>query len=1327
MVKNIIKKISALFLFLCISSSLFSLQNYKFKRISVDEGLSQGNVNCMVQDKHGFMWFGTKDGLNRYDGYSFKIYKPNDSIPGSLSHNNIWALFVDRDSVLWVGTDGGGLNRYDRASDSFTSYNHKENDPFSLCHNSVYAIYEDKLGYLWVGTFGGGVSVMDKKTGRFIEHYKNDPTKRSSLSANKIRVIFEDLEGELWIGADEYTYGGLNKFDRKKKQFVRYQHDPNNPNTIGSNIVLDVLVDKDSTFWLGSWAAGISHYNPRTKENKVYKHDPNDPNSISSNETFSFCRDRKGRLWVTTRNGLDMYDEEIDGFVHFKNDPLIPTTITQDIVISLYEDVFGVLWIGFEGGGLCTYDTEAKQFEHYVRDYKNPNSLINNNVTAFLEDKKGNIWVGTSGAGISIFNLKTDNVTQLRHIPDNPNSLGHYNVNYIFEDSKGIIWIGYNGGGLDRYDPETAMFKHYTEEEGVENSLSNNSIFCIDEDPDGNIWLGTYGGGINRFDPVTEKFYNYPIDTENDMNDVAWTLLVDSDGLLWVGSGGHGLLYYEKSADKFIYYKKDENANSISHNVVMDLAEDQNGYLWIGTGGAGIDRLDTKTMEFKNFSSKNGLVNDMVSSIVIDEFNTLWVATIKGLSKFEFRDSVTYIKNFDKFDGLQDNSFNPHSKLLSKNGHVYLGGVNGFNRFYPSKIVDNRSKPLITLTDFSIFAESQGPRVEGSKIDKAIWEVDEIDLSYTDYSFAFEFAAIHFAAPSKNSYEYKMEGFDEDWMSTTADRRYASYTNLPGGEYYFKVRAKNSDGVPAAEELSVKINISSPYYKTFWFWAIVVVVITLLVFAYIRYRESEAKKQRIILEQKVHEAVSELEKQKEEIIHQNQELQKRKEQDELQNWYTSGLADFGEILRKNKDDLNSLGNDILESLVNYIGAIQGGLFVLNDEDLYDKHLQLVSSFGYDSASYSRKRLEIGEGLVGTCFKDKEVKHLTEFPDNYLKIYSGLGECTAKELLIVPLKLDELIYGVVEIASLKGFRPIDIKFVEKLGESITSTIFTAKISIKTNYLLEQSRQQAEELKAQEEETRQNIEEMQANREEALRIKSEVTGYMNSVNHTVIRGDFNLEGELEYANTKFLDLMGYSSKEAYKMNVLDFFFNEEREAFEERWSELVNGGHHIEEYFTHKTKDSSIKLLSTFTSVKDVNGLIVKILYLGLSVEGGIPQKNSASGYSMVDKFLMRVELDADGAIIMANNLFVKFLSLEDRDIHELMFDSLLNESKHVEFDEKFESLIETKKPFYLEIIRPDENGDKVVKHLYFDIAINDIGDIIKIIAIEVNSDDIDSIE
>lgn len=1303
------------FLIACYSTiSAIAQNDFNFKRLTVDNGLSDGVINCIVQDYDGFIWFGTQDGLNRWDGYEFKVYKPDDTKTDTLCHNVVKSLYVDKDSILWVGTGGGGLSRYNREKDNFKSYRFIEkdpNNPENLTNNSVFSIFEDKFGMIWVGTMGGGVCVIDKKLDKVVQVFQNNPKDPHSLSQNSIRAIFEDPWGELWVGVDDYANGGLNKYDRKRKRFDRYQHDPEDSTSLGSNIVLTVLVDVDSTFWVGSWAGGISHFDPRTGTAKVYKNDPDDPHSISSNETFAFKRDRKGRLWVSTRNGLDIFNDKTERFHHFKNDPLEKSSLIQDVIVALYEDRSGVMWIGAEGKGINYYDTESKQFHHYKNDYKNPQSLAYNDVYAIAEDSRDLIWVGTKGGGISVMNKRSKKFTHFKHDPENEHSISNNSVNVVFEDSKGNMWFGFNGGGVDKYVPSSGMFTHYDEDKSDSTALSNSSIYCIEEDNDGYIWLGTFGGGVNRLNPNTGVFKTYTIDPVIEMSNVAWAMLVDSDGQLWVGSSGHGLLRYDKKEDKFDFFEQTESGvNSISHNVVSVIIEDDYGYLWIGTGGAGVDKLDKKNMSFQNFSVSDGLISDMIASLEKDDNGDLWVSTSKGISKFSISDSSYSFKNFDKYDGLQDNNFNPRASCKSKDGMLYMGGINGFNIFHPDSIYDNQTPPIVQLTDFSLFNVSQGPDVEGSKIENSIWATDEIKLSYEDYSFSFEFSALHFAASDKNGYKYMMENFDEDWISTTSERRFANYTNLSGGEYFFKVRATNNDGLAASEDLSIKIIIDPPYWETWWFWTIIGIAVSALIFGVFRLRERQSKLQKTELQRKINNAIREVEKQKTEIVKQNDELQKRKEEDAIHQWFTEGLANFAEILRNNKDNIDLLSRDILSNLVSYVGAVQGGLFVVNEDDPHDVFLQLVASYAYDSETYNRNRFEIGEGLVGLCYKDKDIKHFKDFPKDYLTIHSSLGKSTANELLIIPLKLDELIYGVIEIATLKEFRKIDIEFIEKLGESITSTLFTAKINIKTQLLLEQSRQQAEELKAQEEETRQNIEEMEANREEALRIKSEVVGYLNSVNHSVIRADFDLDGSLTYANSKFLDYMGYKSKEAYKLSVGDFFMGDERENFLEQWEGLLNGSRHIEEKFNHKTKEGSVVLLSTYTAVKDLNGEIQKILYLGLDVEG---QMATPCQHEMkiVDKLIIHFELDSEGTISNPNNRFIDTVGIPVDELDDLHFSSLLKEDDLGEFDNLFAKLKETQEPFYFTFKR--KTLDKELTHnLYFE-AISEEGEIEKI--------------
>ncbi|MFQ3579345.1 MAG: two-component regulator propeller domain-containing protein, partial [Bacteroidales bacterium] len=1217
------------------------------------------------------MWFGTQDGLNRYDGYQIKVFKPENDNPHSISHNIVKAFCESSDGILWIGTDGGGLNMYDRKTEQFKAFKHDPNDPFSISNNSVYAVFEDKDGHIWVGTFGGGVCRMNKERTSFTR-YVYDPKDPYSLSGNSIRAIFEDPEGSLWIGVDG---GGLNKFDPQKKRFIHYRHDPNDPESLASDIVLCVLVDYEGYFWVGSWAGGISKFNPKNGKTIRFKHNPLDPKSINGNETFMFCQDHKKNLWVCTRNGLDRYDKTTNTFIHYKNDPLINTSLSFDVVISLFEDRSGVLWVGTEGGGLSKVDLKKKPFYHVANDYKKKSSLSSNEVVYITQQSDGRFWVATLGGGANLGDPYTNTFELYKFDPNNPNSIASDRVQVIMEDSKGNIWFGTNGFGVTRYNPKTNKYTRFYEDRNDLSKLSNNAIFGIIEDRQGYIWLCTWGGGINRFNPSTETFQRYTIDAQNQMKDVGVCLYEDSDGIIWCGTNGHGLLKYEKSKDKFKYYELNKDANSsISSNVVFYITETLDGSLWIGTGGAGVDKFDKKREIFTNINkAKDGLISDVISSIVPDDKGRLWIATNKGISLYDIKTSKI-IKNFDRMDGLQDNSFNQSAAFKTRKGEIFMGGGRGFNYFHPDSIQNNKVSPKVVLTDFKIFNRSVKAG-ESNILKYSITETQQIKLSYKYNSFSFEFSALHFAVPSKNKFKYMMEGFDKDWIETTSDRRFASYTNLPGGDYTFKVIASNNDGVWSEQGVDLKIKIIAPFWQTIWFYILCGLVLVALLYLIIKVREKASLKQKLELQERINNAVAEVEKQKAEILEQNLELQKRREEDQKRQWFNEGIAKFTDIMRENKDNLNKLSFNVLRNLIRHIDAIQGGIFIINDDNEQDLYLELIASYGYNQEKNEEKRIEIGQGLVGICYKEKKLNKLDNLPDNYLTVESTLGHSTPAQLLLVPLKLDELVFGVIELATFNHFTEIQIDFIQKLSENLTSQLFATKITDKTQKLLLQSQKQAEELKKHEEESRQVIEEMQANKEEAQRLKQEAMGYINSMNHSIIRADFNLDGILTYANTRFLDFFEYNSKEAYGMHITDFFNDEEKADFQEKWDALLNGSKHIEEKYYHKTKTGNIWLLSTFTTVKDLHGNITKVLYMGLDINEETKIRTiTEKELHAIDSFLIRVVLDRSRTIIEANQNFKNVFKLEDVDIQDLHFDMLLPSNSLETFDAKWQKIV-----------------------------------------------------
>lgn len=1265
-------KVIASIIVICLLSlgRLFAFEqpDLKFERLTIDQGLSQGNINAIIQDRNGFMWFGTQDGLNRFDGYEYVVYKPDPNNPRSISSNVIKALHETSDGHILVGTAGGGLCVYHPDTDDFSVYKNDESDLSSLSYNSVYSVFEDKDSVIWVGTFGGGVCVFNQKTESFTRFQYNakDP---NSLSGNAIRAIFEDKQGELWIGVDG---GGLNKYDPIKKRFIRYQHNPADPESLASDIVLTVMVDNEGFFWCGSWAGGISKFDPKTGKTICFKHSANDPNSVNSNETFAFCQDRQNRIWVSTRNGLDILDQSTGKFYHYLNDPLIATTLSLNVIISLFQDKSGVFWVGTEGGGLNKVDLQKKKFKHYQQDYKNPNSsLASNEITCITEDTRSNYWIGTKSGGVNVVQFENKS---FRTINAEKNGLSSNFINCVIEDRNGIYWLGSNGGGLNRYNMTTGELKVFKEDLTNPNAIHNNAIFSLVEDRFGDIWIGTYGGGISRYIPSENRFKNYTIDASNQMSNVVLTLVEDANGTIYGGSLGHGLVEYDRDKDKFIYYETDpQNKNSISSNTITTLYIGKDGTIWIGTGGAGFDKFDRKNKTFTNYNTKKGLVSDNISAILEDGKGNLWITTVKGMSKFNIKEGK--FRNFDRLDGLQDNDFVANSAYLNKKGDMFFGGGRGLNVFYPDSIVDDTTKPQIVITSFKIFNELVTPG-KGSVLEKSITLTDTIELSYLQKNFSFEFSSLHYASPTKNKYKYKMEGFDADWYDASPDRRFAAYTNLPGGTYTFRVIGSNNDGIWNEEGASITIIIHPPFYSTWWFYTIVALLIGSGVFVFFKHKEKQNILHKAELQNQINEAIGEVEKQKKEILVQNEELQKRQEDDKKRQWFNEGIALFSEILRKNKDDISSLASETLSNMIRYIGAIQGGLFVLNDEKAEHKYLQLIASYGYDESASERKRIEIGEGLVGNCYIEKKTKTLTQLPEGYLKIESSLGSTVPRCIVLIPLRMDELIFGVIEISSLREFSEFEISFLEKLAESVTSQLFTTRISMKTAELLAQSQLQAEELRSQEEEARQNIEEMQANREEAVRLKSEALGFINSMNHSIIRADFQLDGTLSYANTRFLDYFGYKSKEARLMHVTDFFEDADKSSFRQKWSDLLKGSKHIEERFNHKTKTGNISLLSTFTTVKDITGELQSVLYLGLDVSdnSGQTSRSYEEALERLNSIFITIHVSPEGLIHSVNKKFETIYGFEKEEVLEVNIRSFISDTRLAEFEDMWDRCI-----------------------------------------------------
>lgn len=866
-------KYSLMFLcfLLCVRVTYSQNRELIFEKISIEEGLSQVYVNSIIQDKKGFIWIATQDGLNKFDGYVFKVYKPDSKSDNSLRSNVIKTLFEDFEGNIWIGTAGGGLSCFDPVKERFTNY---LNDPFnksSLSNDDVYAIYQDKDSIMWIGTYGGGLNKFYPKTGVFISymHSAEDP---HSISGNTIRAINEDNSGNLWIGVDE---GGLNKFDKRTAKFRHFLHDETNVNTVCSNVILTIYKDSQGKLWIGTYGGGFDIFDPVTEMFLHYKTSLTS-NSLSHDIVWAFNEVDDSQMWIGTRGGgLNIFNQNTNSFSVFKKNSYKEASLTDNNILSITKDKSGVVWIGTETNGVCKVDSKIKRFN--ILRANTSNGILNNNIMSLIEDKLGRVWIGTRGGGISIIDK---NGTISNFFPEVAKKEGFENILSMVFDGDSCIWLGTDGNGFFKVNIFTgAVLNKYKFDPTNKNSLSNNAVTSLYMDTDNILWIGTYGGGLNKFDTKKGKFRNFPIDYTNFMKNVVWNIYSDQSGIIWVGTGGKGLMRIDKKTERYIFFENIFNdPTSISNNVVLSIAEAKDGTIWVGTGGGGLNKFDRENGVFSSFTMKDGLPNDMILGIAEDNNGNLWLSTYNGISCFNPENKRFH--NYFETDGIADNTLNERAYLKSKEGELFFGSINGVTHFYPDSIKSNSFLPPVVFTDFKIFNKSVGinEHINGTVIlKKSITTTKVIELSYKLNVFSIEFSSLHFVEPKNNLYKYKMEGFDEDWITTDASKRFATYTNLNGGEYIFKVKASNSDGIWSEESATVKIIIIPPFYKKPWFYIFVFITLVVFVYLFIKYREKQLIKDRNRLEKMVEERTTEINQQKEELRQQSDLLSKNNE------------------------------------------------------------------------------------------------------------------------------------------------------------------------------------------------------------------------------------------------------------------------------------------------------------------------------------------------------------------------------------------------------------------------------------------------------------------
>lgn len=790
------KYIIVLFLYsILFIGTITPQRNIRFNHLTVEQGLSQSAVTCIFQDKHGFMWFGTQDGLNRYDGYNFRIFKNIPSDSTSLSDNFIYSIYEDQSGTLYFETQSGNFNKYHPKTESFSFVKKDDIDLVNSKKNSVSALLIESNGNIWTGGLSRpiGLTRTDTKTGKSVtfKHSSSDP---SSLSDDKVYSVFRDRNKNLWVG----TFNGLDMLDESEGKFFHYRHDPNNANSIADNWVWPIYEDSKGNLWIGTVKAGISKFDSKSKTFVNYKNNPDDPTSISDNFIFSIYEDRSGIIWIgTSTSGVNYFHPSSQIFELYTNNPKDKNSLSDNAVLTLHADNEGNYWIGTRSGGLDKFDYAKKTFTNYSHNPANQNSLVSNSVLTIEEDRSGVLWLGTFSSGMNSFDPKTGNFKRYVNNPSDPNSLTDNRVYSILEDNEGFIWIGTYGGGLNRLDKKTGKISSFQHDEKNSSSISSNSVWSIVEDNTGSrIWIGTFGGGVNIFD---------------------------------------------KSKQSFTHFKNDpKDSTSLGDDNIIRVFKDSKGDIWIGTT-KGLCRYYRESNKFKTYREKDGLANDFVYGILEDDKGNLWLSTNNGLSMFNSRSES--FKNYYYNDGLQGNEFNQNAFAKDfKTGRLLFGGPNGFNIFNPNNLKDNDYLPPIVFTNYLRYNTDDE---EGKPInEKGISERDSILLTYKDNIITIDFAALSFLNNSENQYRYKLEGFNENWIQL-GNNHTITFTNLSPGDYKLRVIGSNNDGLWNEDGTSLFIKVLPPWWRTNLAYGIYFIVFFGFLFGVRKYeinrREQKAK------------------------------------------------------------------------------------------------------------------------------------------------------------------------------------------------------------------------------------------------------------------------------------------------------------------------------------------------------------------------------------------------------------------------------------------------------------------------------------------------------
>jgi len=1036
---------------------------YKVQHFTTEDGLSQNFIESIFQDSYGFIWIGTDDGLNIYDGYKFQTFKADDNLKSSISGNHIYAVKEDKFKNIWIATDNG-LDKYTYKSDKFVHYLNDPKSHTSLSSNDLRDIFVDDQQNIWIATNGGGLEMLpanevNSPTPRFT-HFKYQNNSNNCIVSDFLTILAEDSHGNLWIG----TSNGLSCYHRDSKKFDTYKGS-GFPGALTSNLVYCLYKDKKNRIWVGT-DFGLCVFNELTKQFKRYEADPNRSDKLHHAIVYAIKEDQNGRMMVGGLGGLHFFDELHDSFDRMPVKINDENSLSNEYINSLLCDKTGIIWVGTERGGLNRFNPLQKKFNYYSMDTINHKSLDHNIINS-IYDEKDYLWVGTSGGGLNILDKKTQRFNYYKNNPKDPNSLSLNYISAIAAAGNGEVWVGTWGAGINimgANNPHKVLKKLLPDPKDPY-SLGYVFIADIRFDNRGLAWISA--GSVYVSDPKTKKCYDFSNINGNKILGISCTLPT-KDGNIWVASG-EGVFLIEtpkaytsiedliKKSKVYAYKYDPKNKNTIKGHHITSISKGSKGDIWFGTRGFGINHLksiNAKTHEaiFENFTKKDGLPNNMVYGLMEDEANKVWITTDKGLSSYNYR--TKKFKNYYTIDGLQSNQFFWGAYAKSADGSMYVGGINGINYFKPDEIKDNPNIPSTYIVDFKIYNKS-------ILLDSTYWdkkssnltETKEITLNYKEAIFSIEFAGLSYDQPQKNRYAYKLDGIDKDWVYVDADRRFASYTNLSAGNYLFEVKASNNDGLWNNQATTLKINILPPWWATWWFRSFLIIFIGGGTVAFYAYRLYAARRLNKILEEKVQIRTKELKaantqliEHQEEITQQAEELktindelghEKQKVEHSFKNYQV--LSEFGQKIttQLETESLNLMVYQYVKSLM---PADAFGI------GLYSAKKQSIDYYNFLDNNKIIKLISVplnkANDLTAYCANEKKAIFIEDLDLDYLKYIAEKPEIQLQKrpssLIMLPLVYDNLLIGVISISSLElhAYSEVDLNIMQTLSSYLS---------------------------------------------------------------------------------------------------------------------------------------------------------------------------------------------------------------------------------------------------------------------------------------------------